>query len=89
MAIHSSREITAFEAKTRLGRLLDRVENGEELIITRHGQPVARLIPAVHQDRSRVSAALATFSQVREELSRKGVKNSRKQIREWIDEGRA
>lgn len=39
------REIGAFEAKNRLGQLLDLVEQGEEVIITRHGKPVARLVP--------------------------------------------
>jgi prevent-host-death family protein len=39
------REIGAFEAKNTLSALLDRVENGEEIVITRHGKPVARLIP--------------------------------------------
>ncbi len=39
-------EIGAFEAKNTLGTLLDRVERGEEIIITRHGRPVARLVPS-------------------------------------------
>ena len=38
-------EIGAFEAKNTLGSLLDRVEKGEEIIITRRGKPVARLAP--------------------------------------------
>ena len=38
-------EIGAFEAKNTLGALLDRVERGEEVVITRHGKPVARLSP--------------------------------------------
>jgi prevent-host-death family protein len=38
-------EIGAFEAKNTLGTLLDRVESGEEVVITRHGRPVARLVP--------------------------------------------
>jgi prevent-host-death family protein len=38
-------EIGAFEAKNTLGTLLDRVQQGEEIVITRHGRPVARLIP--------------------------------------------
>lgn len=38
-------EIGAFEAKNTLGALLDRVERGEEIVITRHGKPVARLVP--------------------------------------------
>lgn len=38
--------IGAFEAKNTLGTLLDRVESGEEIVITRHGRPVARLVPS-------------------------------------------
>jgi prevent-host-death family protein len=38
-------KIGAFQAKNTLGSLLDRVEGGEEIVITRHGRPVARLIP--------------------------------------------
>ncbi len=37
-------EIGAFEAKNTFGTLLDRVERGEEIVITRHGKPVARLV---------------------------------------------
>ena len=40
------REVGAFEAKNRLGQLLDLVEQGEVVIITRHGKQVARLVPA-------------------------------------------
>jgi len=43
---HGMREIGAFEAKNTLGALLDRVEDGEEIVITRHGKPVARLVPS-------------------------------------------
>ncbi len=38
-------EIGAFEAKNTLGALLDRVQGGEEIIITRHGKAVALLVP--------------------------------------------
>jgi len=52
------REIGAFEAKNTLGSLLDRVEEGEEILITRHGKPVARLVPNVERiDRSTAAAA--------------------------------
>lgn len=40
------REIGAFEAKNRLGTLLDWVEHGEEVLITRRGKAVARRVPA-------------------------------------------
>lgn len=52
-------EIGAFEAKNKLGMLLDRVECGEEIIITRHGKPVARLVPnATRIDKAQARAAL-------------------------------
>jgi antitoxin (DNA-binding transcriptional repressor) of toxin-antitoxin stability system len=37
-------EMSAFEAKTRFGELLKRVESGEEIVITRHDRPVARVV---------------------------------------------
>ena len=37
--------VGTFEAKTHLTRLLDRVAAGEQIIITRHGTPIARLVP--------------------------------------------
>jgi prevent-host-death family protein len=40
-----TRSIGAFDAKTRLGDLLDRVEHGEAITITRRGRPVARIVP--------------------------------------------
>jgi prevent-host-death family protein len=52
-------EIGAFEAKNKLSALLDRVEEGEEVIITRHGRPVARLVPTnTGVDRAQARAAL-------------------------------
>ena len=53
------REIGAFEAKNKLGTLLDWVERGEEILITRHGKPVARLVPhtAAHDPNQAVAAA--------------------------------
>lgn len=58
-------EVTAVEAENQLGSLLDRVESGEEVVITRHGKPVARLVrnaPEIDSkpeiDREKVAAAL-------------------------------
>ena len=51
-------QIGAFQAKNTLGALLDRVEQVEEIIITRHGRPVARLAPCFAQiDQDGVRAA--------------------------------
>lgn len=38
-------EVGAYEAKTNLSRLLERVEGGERITLTRHGRPVAMLVP--------------------------------------------
>ncbi len=63
--------VGAFEAKNKLGSLLDRVEAGEEILITRHGKPAARLAP-VHrvsdEDRARAHAALEQMTQLAKEM---------------------
>ena len=54
------KEIGAFEAKNTLSALLDLVEAGEEVTITRHGKPVARLVPphrSFSRDEARAAAA--------------------------------
>lgn len=78
------REIGAFEAKSRLGQLLDRVEAGEEIAITRRGKVVARLVPpSAGIDRDRARAAAARI------LARgKGVSLGGLKIEELIAEGR-
>lgn len=45
--------VGAFEAKTHLSELLTRVEAGEQVTITKHGRPVARLVPVVESSASR------------------------------------
>jgi prevent-host-death family protein len=58
MKVGGMQEIGAFEAKNTLGTLLDRVQEGEEIVITRHGKPVARLVPNARGiDRSQARAA--------------------------------
>ena len=59
------REIQATEAKTRLAELLRAVEHGETVAITRHGRPVAHLVPAGAQDRTNRERAVARFRQHR------------------------
>ena len=62
-------QIGAYEAKTHLPRLLDRVARGESLTITRHGKPVARLVP-VAGDRERAKEAAARIVERRKHLTR-------------------
>ena len=78
------KEVGAFEAKNRLGQLLDRVEAGEEILITRRGRVVACLVPpGAPVDRER---ALAAVVRIRER--RKGVTLGGIRIKGLIDEGR-
>lgn len=49
------RTVGAFEAKTHLSALLDAVSAGEQITITRHGHPVARLVPAISAAPARVA----------------------------------
>ena len=63
-------EIGAFEAKNTLGSLLDRVERGEEIVITRHGKPVARLVASTSGiDHAKAKAAAERIRARAERLS--------------------
>lgn len=53
------KEIGAFDAKTKLGALLDLVERGEEVLITRRGKPVAKLVPSTSRPDVNVAAEAA------------------------------
>lgn len=79
--------VGAFEAKTHFSRLLDLAARGEEITITRRGEPVARLVPmATAHD---VDAAMATFRRMRERARRRGLDAF--DWREWkayVDAGR-
>jgi len=88
----SIRVVGAFEAKNTLGSLLDRVESGEEIVITRHGKPVARLVPNVerpHKDQAR-----AAFERLRERARQLARENPGQPAFDWEeikklrDEGR-
>ena len=76
--------IGAFEAKTHLASLLDRVAKGEHISITRHGIPAAMLIPI-----KQPSAGL-THQEVVEAMRqlRKRVKPGNMSVREMVNEGR-
>jgi len=61
--------IQASEAKTNFLRLLDEVERGESVIITRHGRPVARLVPQREIDAERKARAAASIVEIRKRSS--------------------
>ena len=82
--------VTAFEAKTRFGELLDRVTRGEEIVITRHDKPVARMIPEGRPGLTEVQEAVRELHAVRQEMARRrGFKPiTDKEIRDAVREGR-
>ena len=64
------REIQASEAKVHLPQLLDDVERGETLIITRHGRPVARIVPEVDRRQEEIDKALVAIRELRKRTGR-------------------
>jgi prevent-host-death family protein len=68
--------IGAGAAKTRLPELLERVQRGERIVITKHGRPVAQLAPVDSSSSKPVRQALADIRQVRKSLARRGVTTS-------------
>lgn len=76
--------IGAFEAKTHLAALLDRVAKGEKITITRHGVPAAMLVPMNAGDaklaHSEIVAGLRAL--------RRRVKPGKMSVREMVEEGR-
>ena len=84
--------IGAFEAKNTLGSLLDRVEKGEEIVITRHGKPVARMVqPAAAKDPQKALATLAAFRNQMQNFNDKASGHKAFDWSEWKayrDEGR-
>jgi prevent-host-death family protein len=64
------REIQASDAKAHLPSLLDEVERGETLIITRHGKPIARIVPEADGRQDRIDRALAEINEFRKTMPR-------------------
>jgi prevent-host-death family protein len=75
-------EVGAFEAKTHLSHLLDQVERGVTITITRHGRSVARLIPIVGSSRVKRHRAIAELKELRAGQTLGGLS-----VRELIDQG--
>jgi prevent-host-death family protein len=81
--------VTAFEAKTRFGELLERVSKGEEVIITRHDKPVARLIPEGSPRVDEVRRSVQGLRDLqRRILQRSKAKLSAREVRAAIEQGR-
>jgi len=79
-----SKTVGAYEAKTHLSELLEKVEAGEEITITKHGAPVARLVPVKKEaTREERVAAIQRIQKLAGSLSLGGLK-----VKDLIREGR-
>jgi prevent-host-death family protein len=85
-------KVSAFEAKTRFGELLERVAAGEEIVITRHDKPVARVIPEDLPRRDQVRDAVAGLRALQQRIRRRSrgrrPRLSDRETRAAIEQGR-
>ena len=66
-------EVGTFEAKTHLSALLEKVSQGQEVLITKRGEPIARLVPAQRSDRTQVAATIDTLLEFRKGMKLDGL----------------
>jgi prevent-host-death family protein len=82
--------VGAHDAKSNLGQLLDRVERGERIIITRHGEPIARLVPFEEKfDQAKVLENIAGLDALAARIARRGVAVTQASLRASVDDGRS
>lgn len=82
--------MTAFEAKTRFGEMLHRVEQGEEIVITRHDHPVARVVREGGADVDSVTRSVEGLRQLQQRIRKRsrGRALSTAEVRAAIGHGR-
>jgi prevent-host-death family protein len=77
------KQVGVYDAKTNLAKLLDEVERGETVTITRHGRPVAKLVPVTGANKRTVEETIQAIREFRRGRSLGGLN-----IKELIEEGR-
>jgi prevent-host-death family protein len=75
--------IGIYDARAKLSELIERVQSGEEIILTRHGEPVARLVP---ERRRRKGSGAATVARIRRLASKLDIRDV--DVRKLIEDGR-
>ncbi|MCY4324392.1 MAG: type II toxin-antitoxin system prevent-host-death family antitoxin [Gammaproteobacteria bacterium] len=80
------RHVPATEAKSKMAELLRYAEFGEAVVITRHGKPIAHLIPAPDAEAAARKKAVSQLRELRQSIQPSGI--STEEILEWIREGR-
>lgn len=78
----------AFEAKTKFSELLERVSQGEEITITRHEKPIARLVPVQGSSFGEIGEAFRQMEEISRRTRRKSAPRGKLSYRQLIEEGR-
>jgi prevent-host-death family protein len=83
------KHVGIFEAKTHLSTLVDEVAKGAEVVITRHGKPVAKLVRAQAElNEEQVARRQKAIAGLREVAKRLNIQATHEEIKSWIEEGR-
>jgi len=84
LTLNANNTVGAYEAKTHLSELLEKVEAGEEITITKHGAPVAKLVPVKKEASAEERvAAIKRIQKLASGLSLRGLR-----VKDLIGEGR-
>jgi len=82
-----TREVQASVAKTHLPQLLDEVEHGETIIITRRGRPIARIVPETQSRQHQINQAIDNIIELGNEVRRRNPDITIEEILSSIHEG--
>ena len=83
------KHVGMFEAKTNLSSLVEEVEKGGEVVITRHGKPVAKLVRAESGlSPEQIARQRQAVAELREMARKRGLRISHEEIKSWIEDGR-
>ncbi len=83
------KHVGIFEAKTNLSRLIEQVEKGQEVTITRHGKPVVKLVRARSEPTpEQIAERKEAIKRLQEIASRLKINATQEEIKAWINEGR-
>ena len=69
------REIQSSDAKARLSQILDEVESGETIVITRHGRPIARIVPEMDSREAETRRTMERIRAFRQTMPRLSVQD--------------
>jgi prevent-host-death family protein len=83
------KRVGIFEAKTHFSSLLDEVEKGGEITITRHGKPIAKLVQIASElSQEEIAKRKQALNELRAMAKARGTRTTHSEIKRWIAEGR-